>query len=156
MKIIRSALGHLKICRKITLTRNQSYSIVEMLIRAIMTSPEFDLNDSLRVFVFDVCASNRKEESLKKFIKESEVYKSLDRKTKRFAMDFCIENNLFYFTLMKSAFRWDLFDAVDGEISDEMVSLFYESGLLACFGGMIDPIDIPRAWEVTLLNEETT
>ena len=152
MKIIRSALGHLKICRKITLTRDQSYSIVEMLIRAIMVSPEFDLNDSLRVFVFDVCASNRKEESLKKFIKESEVYKSLDRKTKRFAMDFCIENNLFYFTLMKSAFLWDLFDAVDGEISDDMIFLFYESGQLACFGGMIDPIDIPRAWEVTLLN----
>lgn len=152
MKIIRSTLGHLKICRKITLTRDQSYSIVEMLIRAIMVSPEFDLNDSLRVFVFDICASNRKEESLKKLIKENEVYKSLDRKTKRFAMDFCIENYLFYFTLMKSAFLWDLFDAVDGEISDEIVSLFYESGLLACFGGMIDPIDIQRAWEVTLLN----
>lgn len=152
MKIIRSALGHLKICRKITLTRNQSYSIVEMLIRAIMASPEFDLNDSLKVFVIDVYASDRKEKSLKKFIKESEVYKSLDRKTKRFAMDFCIENYLFYFTLMKSAFRWDLFDAVNGEISDDMIFLFYESGRLACFGGMIDPIDIPRAWEVTLLN----
>lgn len=152
MKIIRSILGHLKICRKIALTRDQSYSIVKMLIRAIMTSPEFDLNDSLRVFVFDVYASDRKEKSIKKFIKESEVYKSLDRKTKRFAMDFCIENYLFYFTLMKSAFRWDLFDAVDGEISDDMIFLFYESGRLACFGGMIDPIDIPRAWEVTLLN----
>lgn len=155
MKIIRSILGHLKIYRKITLTRDQSYSIIEMLIRAIMASPEFDLNDSLKVFVIDVYASDRKEKSLKKFIKESKIYKSLDRKAKRFAMDFCIENYLFYFTLMRSMFLWDIFDMVDGEISDDMIYLFYESGL-GCFGCMINPIDIPRAWEVTLLNEETT
>lgn len=153
MIFTRTSLGHLKIYHRITLTRDQSYSIVEMLIKAIAASPEFDLDSSLRVFVFDPSVNSRKERSLRKLIKENEVYRSLDRKTKKFAMDFCIENNLFYFTLMKDAFLWDAFDVKKGEVTDELVYLFYETGLLR-FGTMINPIDVPRAWEVTLLNDE--